>query len=419
MIREGIVIFGAGYDGKLALERIGVERVSCFVDNNNALHGSYIGSKRVISFDELLNLYKSEKCRVVIPSKKYFSEIYEQLCAAGIEDAISVTSFLISDAFNEGGNENRILLMNTHAGTNIGDQLISVAEHAFFKEYLPEYTIVELPADLIDEDISAIKRNVYDNDIIAITGGGYMGSLWKSYGEDNVRNIIDAFPNNHIIVMPQSVYFEETPEGKSEYIQSKGYYNKHAFFKICAREKRTYNLIENMMEKRNRVFLIPDMAELLDESESQKHREMVGICLRNDKESIFSSQEKEEITSCVREKIDIFDMHAQKYVGIHERNNIVSAMIERVSGFKYVITDRLHCMILCAITGTPCIAFDNLSGKVHGVYEWIKSNEYIKTVDDIETAKKMVDIFENNSKSFFYDRSSVLPFYATLASLFK
>ena len=35
---------------------------------------------------------------------------------------------------------------------------------------------------------------------------------------------------------------------------------------------------------------------------------------------------------------------------------------------RLVITDRLHGLIFSAITNTPCIAFDNLSGKVHGTY---------------------------------------------------
>ena len=51
-----------------------------------------------------------------------------------------------------------------------------------------------------------------------------------------------------------------------------------------------------------------------------------------------------------------------------------------------VITDRLHGMILCAITGTPCIVLESKSPKVRGCYSWIKHLEYIRfanSSDDI------------------------------------
>ena len=47
------------------------------------------------------------------------------------------------------------------------------------------------------------------------------------------------------------------------------------------------------------------------------------------------------------------------------------------------ITDRLHGMIFCAITRTPCVAINNKNGKVKGVYErWLSRLNYIKLVDD-------------------------------------
>lgn len=50
---------------------------------------------------------------------------------------------------------------------------------------------------------------------------------------------------------------------------------------------------------------------------------------------------------------------------------------------KLVITDRLHGMVFCAISGTPCIAFSNYNHKVKGTYDWIKDLDYIKYVDNI------------------------------------
>lgn len=57
---------------------------------------------------------------------------------------------------------------------------------------------------------------------------------------------------------------------------------------------------------------------------------------------------------------------------------------------QLVITDRLHAMIFAAITETPCIAMDNKSKKVKGVYEWIRDLPYVQYADDISTACELI-----------------------------
>ena len=62
-------------------------------------------------------------------------------------------------------------------------------------------------------------------------------------------------------------------------------------------------------------------------------------------------------------------------------------IIKQFSKSKLVVTDRLHGMILSVITGTNCIAFDNSSGKVSGVYDTIKDDdvnvEFIENYNNI------------------------------------
>jgi pyruvyl transferase EpsI len=61
---------------------------------------------------------------------------------------------------------------------------------------------------------------------------------------------------------------------------------------------------------------------------------------------------------------------------------------------KLVITDRLHGMIFCAITNTPCIAINNNNGKVKDVYfSWLKDLNYIRITDHIQSndISRMVD----------------------------
>ena len=411
-----IIVFGAGAEGRKALLRIGEERIFYFVDNNVDLQGSYFHSKKVLSLEELLNILQTEDYRIIISSQKYYHDISNQLHDVGIDDATSISRFLVEDAFQNKENGHRILLMNTHAGINIGDQLITEGELIFFNKFLPDFSIIELPADIIYEELALIKEFTLEDDIIAISGGGYMGSLWMSYGEDNVRSIANAFPQNRIIIMPQSVFFEDSKEGEIEYRNSIDIYSKHSKLYFCAREKRTFDTVVKMLNKKDKTYLIPDMAILLSAAKTQE-RENVGICLRGDKEKILSESFCKQLSNYIESEVVTIDMLADNYIGIHNRKQIVSRMILQVSKLKYVITDRLHCMILCAITGTPCIAFDNLTGKVSGVYDWIKSNEYIHVLSDFDTVFDLIKKYENESTLYQYDNSDLFPQYEKLARI--
>ena len=44
------------------------------------------------------------------------------------------------------------------------------------------------------------------------------------------------------------------------------------------------------------------------------------------------------------------------------------------SAWRFPIKFRLHGMIMSVITDTPCIAMNNTSGKVKGVYDTIKND---------------------------------------------
>lgn len=418
MKNDRIIIFGAGADGVLALDRIGADYVEYFVDNDKDKHGRFIRGKKVISFEELCELNNTRECEVVISSEKYYSEMFRQLKMARIESIYSISSFIVKKLFKDENKNKRIILMNTHAGINIGDQIITEAELLFLKTYLTNFEVIELPADIINDECFSLNGLIIDSDIIAISGGGYMGSLWKSYGEENVREIVGLFPNNTIIILPQSIFYENDAQGDKEYKMSMEIYKQHSRLKICTRELTSYSIAKKLLRNDDNVFLIPDMALIFDKSDLCDNRMNVGVCLRNDKERVVTDVIAEKIKSQIISKYILFDMLADKYICIEERKRVVDYMISKVAGFKYVITDRLHCMILCVITGTPCIVLDNLTGKVFGVYEWIKNNPYIHIVKDIEEVEALIEYCEKDNRKYYYDMSKVIPYYQKLISVF-
>ena len=211
-----VILFGAGTSGKELLNKINRDIVEFFVDNNPNINGTYIDGIEVISVSNLEKLVSVAKYDIVITSEKYFHEIKEQLNAIGIFNCLSSSCYLIKSKFEIHENRKRIILANTHMGTNMGDHLITISEFMFLERFFPEYSVVELTADEIEEKFEIIKKYIDRDDIVAISGGGYMGSLWLTYGENNVRHIVSELPDNKIIVLPQSIYFENSIEGEKQ-----------------------------------------------------------------------------------------------------------------------------------------------------------------------------------------------------------
>ena len=75
------ILFGAGAIGLGALTHLGEDCVECFADNKK--HGTTFCGKKVISFDEMVEL--AEDFRIVISTNNYAKLFEEQLKEAGVE----------------------------------------------------------------------------------------------------------------------------------------------------------------------------------------------------------------------------------------------------------------------------------------------------------------------------------------------
>ena len=148
-------------------------------------------------------------------------------------------------------------------------------------------------------------------------------------------------------------------------------------------------------------------------------RKGVFLCLRSDKEKIRSKADDEIIIHSLKQyEYKYFDMYSDKYPNDNNRLGIVEEKFKEFARAELVITDRLHGMICCAITETPCIVLSNNHHKVRGVYEWIKDLpyvEYIESTDDIEEAvKKVISVDKRH-----YDNRRFLSYYEKLAETIR
>ena len=104
-------------------------------------------------------------------------------------------------------------------------------------------------------------------------------------------------------------------------------------------------------------------------------------------------------------------------VSLKNREAEVERKLDEFRQSRLVITDRLHGMVFAAITGTPCIAFNNSSGKVEGVWRvWLRHLPYIKFVESADTASDSIDEMLSMGGQRF-DQTPYAPYWSAIADI--
>lgn len=307
-------------------------------------------------------------------------------------------------------NRNKVFVVYTPTHENLGDHAIALAQMKFLKDMGIFYTEITVPELYRLRDSGLLK--IFNKTTIFIIGGGNLGTLWFDV-ETMFRDIVVAAPKADILIFPSTIYYEDTDFGKKEFENSKKIYNSHKSLTLYAREKISY---ETMRNAYNNVKLVPDIVFYLNKSEKNIARNGAVLCLRPDLEKTLTDAEESFIYDQTQrifgDKITITDMCIDHYISSLEREFELNKKFDQFRNAKLVITDRLHCMIFCVITGTPCIVVNSKSPKVKGSFDWVKDFEYIKFADKLSDIPDLYNSIPQ--KEFIYDNSKFMPLYETL-----
>lgn len=273
------------------------------------------------------------------------------------------------------------LILNSPDYENVGDIVIAAAEKKFLHDFFPQYDVIEISCEQYQKESDKLKQAVKPDDVIVITGGGYLGSLWLRI-EDYTINILQTFRSNKAIVFPQSMFFHQSNAGTVEKRKLQEIIDVHGDILIALRDKHSYETAEKMWGGKKELCLVPDMAFYLSNGAKKRNEKRQGglLCFRNDKESLNWSDDIAELLQKGVGDIEKINGLPVKSVKLTDRDETIEAAIGYLASKELVVTDRLHCMILCALTGTPCVALDNISRKLSGTFEWIAKCGYISVV---------------------------------------
>ena len=291
--------------------------------------------------------------------------------------------------------EPRLFLLNIPSHGNLGDHLISIAEQSFLKTYFPARKVVLITSADLFFSIRFALADVRNEDILCVTGGGFMGSLYAE--EERFLKILSRFHDNKIVFFPQSFYYAPDNDRQTKIDRAATVYRSHNNLFVSVRDQDSYNLLQKELipNATDRICLVPDIALFLKSSFGHA-RAGALLCLRDDAESL-------KINASLIEhiKADLSgrglaqratDTYVHRSVPLEKETEEVSALLERFSKAELVVTDRLHGMIAAVITGTPAIVLDNSTGKVKQAYEmWLKDIPYVKFVEETSSIKNNID----------------------------
>lgn len=274
---------------------------------------------------------------------------------------------------------------------NIGDLAIREGVIEFIKGVLPGKQIVEITQGEFPEVLHYLKKIVRPIDVLCLTGGGNMGATYQKF-EMIRRLVIKSFPENRIVIFPQTIDYQNSSYGIKEKVRASKIYSNNKNLTVAARENISYELMKQLYNNTN-VILVPDIVLSLENYFYEGDRKGVLLAIRDDIESKIDSNDRSNIkTKCEELGQGVLTTDTTLDISGMSKNQLHDLVPNKIKEFgsaKLVVTDRLHGMIFSVISGTPCIVFENSNHKITGTYEWLKNLEHVflvKSMNDFDVA---------------------------------
>lgn len=311
----------------------------------------------------------------------------------------------------------KIWIMGSPLHGNLGDSAILVAERKMLLELeKSKECIKEISNTEYIKYRKWLLRFISPKDIMTYIGGGNMGDVW--FEEEKVRRlIVTDFSHRDFIFFPQTIFYSQTSTGAAEEKSSISIYNQPQFF-FVAREAVSYEKIQTIYPTTKKL-LTPDIVlstSAADYGVIPCKRKGILLCFRKDCEMSFHAgdvKRLEEFTKRLSAFVTLTDMVLTHGVTKENRLYLLNKKMQEFASSELVVTDRLHGMIFSAITATPCVVFSNNNHKIRGTYDWISYLPYIKFVNNIDEAERVIPELLN-MKDCQYDNTPLRSHYEKL-----
>ena len=181
------------------------------------------------------------------------------------------------------GDVEECVLLNYPDYPNTGDHLIGLGTIIYLIQNL--HAKINYLSGIYNFSEEVMRQKV-GRATIFLQGGGNLGDLWCDHQRFR-EEIIQKYPHHRIIILPQTIYFQE----QDNLHRAANIFNSHQNLTIFVRDSRSYALA-NQHFYNCKVFLAPDMAFMLADLPgieyfryNWQHQKILYHC-RDDKEIV-------------------------------------------------------------------------------------------------------------------------------------
>lgn len=292
----------------------------------------------------------------------------------------------LTEILNHIEDKNDVVYLDYPLHYNVGDLLIFLGGIQFLSKN--EINVKKFYC-VNNLKINNLKKNITKKTTILCHGGGNFGDIYENHQklrEDIVKN----FPNNKIIILPQTAYFKD----KENQNRSEKLFSNHKNLIIFARDCVS---LEIFKKHSNHCFLMPDMAHFLYKNIPEKKqpsksvllflRKDVEACVGQEKISGFENHESYDWADLIDENDELQLKKIKKLIKLNKLLNsqklddyifrqwnkniekLVERSIEFFLDYEKIVTSRLHGHIMTCLLDRKSIVLNNSYGKNKSYYD--------------------------------------------------
>lgn len=291
----------------------------------------------------------------------------------------------------------RVFLIGSPEHGNLGDHAIAQAELQFFSVHVPLNKTYDISMPFYMAYRRAIGKLVRQSDMVAISGGGWLGNVWY-HNEKAVLDVVKRFNKNRIVIFPQTIWYQNINAARTihQMRYAKRVYTSHSNLTLCVREPASFALAKTLCKN---VLHVPDMCLYLDKRQPSKRQDIL-LCFRRDSEITLSARFIRQIEDTLISRGVSFRYTTtvlEKSVPLQLRNAALNKKFAEFSGARLVITDQLYPALFSVVTGTSCIVIDNLAQEVSGMKKLLGHDTTIHFAANDESAIREINTILKSS----------------------
>lgn len=339
---------------------------------------------------ELIEAYRTETAEIKLPPVRRLYRAIVRLLPQSFKTWVTLrpdylTTYQENKRRIRSADRQIVYLLDTPKHDNLGDHAIAWAQRKFIERALPDAMILELPIELVDMHLSFIRKHIRPGDLLCMVGGGNFGDAYVMH-EYSKRKVCRMFPDNRVIIFPQTISYSDTPQGHRELELTQAALRPHRKLTITARDEISHRRAKQWFPEAE-CILTPDIVLSLPPVKAAVPRKGILCCLRRDLERNDSVWAGDVVTRLAAGgySFAMSDTAGEGRVSQADRPRELERKWREFCGAELVITDRLHGMIFACITSTPCIVLDNYNHKIRNFYRsWLSDIPYIRFAEQAE-----------------------------------